>query len=85
MNQIFLPLLNKYVVYFDNNILIYSKSTKEHLLHLKEVFSILVSNSLFINFKKCTFLITSISFLGFIISGKCIQASPNELKAFTNW
>lgn len=65
MNQVLLPSLNKVVVAYFDNILVYSKSNDEHIAHLTSIFTTLGVNKLRINFKKCTFLSCKIHFLKF--------------------
>lgn len=67
------------MVYF-NDILIYSKSKEEHLNQLKEVFKILEDNHLAINIKKCYFLASEVTFLGYIINMEGIKVDPDKVK-----
>ncbi|PKU66848.1 putative mitochondrial protein [Dendrobium catenatum] len=85
MNQVFQPLLNKCVVIYFDDILIYSPNADEHLLHLQSVFEILREQHLFANLKKCQFLTTRISFLGFIISAEGVIADPIKVEAISQW
>ena len=67
MHQVLKPLIGKFVVYFDD-ILIYSHNPKEHLSHIREVLETLRANNLFINLKKCSFMMDPLLFLEFIVS-----------------
>lgn len=60
-------------VYFDN-ILIYSEGEMEHSGHLREVLVVLQENKLFINLKKCSFMTTCLSSLGYVLSFDGIHA-----------
>ena len=56
MNRVFHPFLDKFVVVFIDDILVYSKSKEEHAKHLRIVLSTLASHKLYAKFKKCDFL-----------------------------
>ena len=72
------------VVYFDD-ILIYSKSNKEHLSHLREVLGVLEKSKLYVNLKKCSFMTKKLLFLGFVVSGDGIQVDEEKIKAIREW
>jgi hypothetical protein len=56
MHQVLKPLIKKFVIVYFDDILIYSHNSEEHLSHVKEVLETLRSNNLFINLKKCSFM-----------------------------
>ena len=68
-------------MYFDD-ILIYSKSNEEHLSHLREVLAVLEKSKLYVNLKKCRFMIKKLLFLGFMVSGYGIQVKRRRLRLF---
>jgi hypothetical protein len=68
MHQVLKPLIGKFVIIYFDDILIYSRNLEEHLNHVKEVVEPLRANKLFINLKKCSFMMDRLPFLGFIVS-----------------
>ena len=70
---------------FLDDILIFSRSWQDHLLHLDEVLSVLEKEQLFCKVAKCEFAATIVKFLGHIISGETIGPDPDKLKAVKDW
>ena len=68
MNGIFKPYLDLFVIVFIDDILIYSKSRKDHEDHLRIVLEVLRGKSLYAKFFKCEFWLDSVSFLGHVVS-----------------
>ena len=79
MHQIFSPFLDKFVVIFVDNILIYSKTEQEHEEHLRIVLETLRREELYAGLTKCSFRLPSISFLGHIITGDGISVDPKKV------
>ncbi|XP_016733447.1 uncharacterized protein [Gossypium hirsutum] len=85
MNHVPHSFIEKFcVVYFDD-ILIYSKSLDDHLLHLKSVLDVLRKESLFANLKKCTFCTNKVIFLGFVVSSEGLEVDQEKVKAIREW
>ena len=68
MNIIFRPFLDIFVVVFIDDILIYSKTPQEHETHLHLVLQTLREKKLYANLKKCEFWLTTVKFLGHVVS-----------------
>ena len=68
MNHVLHPFLGKFVVVYFDDILIYSKILDEHVKHLNAVLEVLRKESLYANFKKCTFCTNQVTFLGYVVS-----------------
>ena len=81
INRVFRPYLDKFVVVFIVDILIYSKDQKEHEEHLRIVLEILKEQKLYAKLKKCNFWMQSVSFLGHIISGEGIEVDSEKVEA----
>ncbi|GJZ73095.1 putative reverse transcriptase domain-containing protein [Tanacetum coccineum] len=77
--------LDKFVIVFINNILIYSKSKEEHEVHLKLILELLEIEKLFRKFSKCKFWLQEVQFLGHVVNSKGIHVDPSKIKAVKNW
>jgi hypothetical protein len=80
MNSVFMTELNKFVVVFIDDILIYSKSEKEHVKHLRVVLQRLRDHKLYAKFSKCGFWLKSVKFLGHTISHDGISVDPSKVQ-----
>ena len=85
MNQIFMDYLDKFVVVFIDDILIYSKDEEEHVIHLRLVLTRLREHQLYDRVSKCEFWLSSVSFLGHVISGEGISVDPAKILSVQEW
>lgn len=67
MNKIFHPFLDKFVVVYLDDIVVYSNTLEEHMQHLRKVYEILRQNELYVRKEKCSFTKGKVSFLGHCI------------------
>ena len=80
MNSVFMPELDKFVVVFIDDILIYSKNEEEHEEHLRIVLQCLRDHQLYAKFFKCEFWLNTVKFLGHTISSECISVDPSKVQ-----
>jgi len=85
MNRIFRPYLDRFVVVFIDDILVYSRDEEEHAEHLRIVLQILREKQLYAKFSKCEFWLREVSFLGHIVSAEGIRVDPSKISAIVNW
>jgi hypothetical protein len=85
MNSVFMPELDKFVVVFIDDILIYSKNEEEHAKHLRIVLTRLREHQLYAKFSKCVFWLEEIQFLGHVLSAKGIAVDPNKVEDILEW
>ena len=79
MNSIFMEYLDKFVVFYLDDILIYSKNEAEHAEHLRLVLEKLREHRLYAKFSKCEFWLPEVTYLGHVISGKGIVVNPERV------
>src|SRR3954468_22953491 len=85
MNSIFMEYLDKFVVVYLDDILIYSKNEEEHAEHLRLVLMKLREHRLYAKFSKCEFWLLEVTYLGHVISGKGIAVNPERFQAVLDW
>ena len=85
MNKVFMEELDKFVVVFIDDILIYSKSAEEHEQHLRAILNKLRAHELYAKFSKCEFWLQEVTFLGHIITVKGVKVDPEKVKAISDW
>ena len=85
MNSVFMTELDKFVVVFIDDILIYSKNEEEHAEHLRIVLQRLRDHKLYAKFSKCEFWLDSVKFLGHTISSEGISVDPSKIQEVMDW
>nr|GEU30676.1 putative reverse transcriptase domain-containing protein [Tanacetum cinerariifolium] len=85
MNWVCKPYLDKFVIVFIDDILIYSKDEKEHEEHLKEILELLKKEKLYAKFSKCEFWILKVQFLGHVIDSRGIHVDPAKIESIKDW
>jgi hypothetical protein len=85
MNSIFMPELDKFVVVFIDDILVYSKSMEDHEVHLRVMLQRLQDHQLYAKFSKCEFWINDVPLLGHVISSKGIVVNPSKVCDVLDW
>jgi hypothetical protein len=85
MNKVFMEYLDKFVVVFIDDILVYSRNEEEHEEHLRLVLQKLRENQLYAKFSKCEFWLEEVSFLGHVITKGGIAVDPGKVRDVLNW
>jgi hypothetical protein len=85
MNKVFMEYLDKFVVVFIDDILVYSRNEEEHKQHLRLVLQKLRDNQLYAKLSKCEFWLEEVSFLGHVITKGGIAVDPGRVRDVLNW
>nr|AAQ56367.1 putative reverse transcriptase [Oryza sativa Japonica Group] len=85
MNKVFMEFLDKFVLVFIDDILIYSKSEEEHEHHLRLVLEKLQEHQLYAKFSKCDFWLSEVKFLGHVITAQGVAVDPSNVESVTKW
>ena len=85
MNKVFQPYLDKFVIVFIDDILVYSRNKRDHERHLRIVLQILREKQLYAKFSKCEFWLDQVVFLGHVVSAEGIKVDPKKIEAVVKW
>nr|GEW36168.1 putative reverse transcriptase domain-containing protein [Tanacetum cinerariifolium] len=85
VNRVCKPYLDKFVIVFIDDILIYSKSKQEHEEHLNLILELLKKEQLYAKFSKCEFWIPKVQFLGQVIDSQGIHVDPAKIESIKDW
>ncbi|GKD32536.1 putative reverse transcriptase domain-containing protein [Tanacetum coccineum] len=85
MNRVCMPYLDKFIIVFINDILVYSKDEEEHGKHLKIILELLKKERLYAKFLKCDFGLDSVQFLGHVIDRSSVHVDLAKIEAIKNW
>ncbi|KAF5791261.1 putative nucleotidyltransferase, Ribonuclease H [Helianthus annuus] len=85
MNRVCKPYLDKFIIVFIDDILIYSKTRADHEQHLRLTLELLKKEQLFAKFSKCEFWLKEVQFLGHIVNEQGIYVDPSKISAIKDW
>ena len=85
MNRVFQPYLDRFVIVFIDDILVYLGSSEEHSEHLRIVLQTLRERQLYAKLSKCQFWLDRVAFLGHLISVEGVSVDPKKIEAVVNW
>ncbi|KAJ0801140.1 putative nucleotidyltransferase, Ribonuclease H [Helianthus annuus] len=85
MNRVCKPYLDRFVIVFIDDILIYSKTKSDHERHLRLILTLLNTEKLYAKFSKCEFWLKEVQFLGHVVNDKGIHVDPVKIKAVQEW
>jgi hypothetical protein len=85
MKNVLSKFLDKFVLVFIHDILIYSKNRKEHEEHLRIVLQVLREHQLYAKFNKCEFFQKKIHYLGHVLFEEGVAVDPNKIRSIMEW
>ena len=85
MNYIFMEYLDKFVVVYLDDILVYSKNKEEHAEHLRLILGKLREHKLYAKYSKCEFWLPEVTYLGHVISKDGVVVTPERIQAILDW
>ena len=84
MNRVFQNYLDSFVIVFVDGILVYSKNEGDHMVHLRVALQTLKEHQLFAKYRKCEFLLSSITFLCNIVSSEGVEVDQRKTEVVKN-
>ena len=85
INRVFHDYLDKFIIVFKDDILVYSKTPEDYETHLRLALERLQSEKLYAKFSKCEFWLDRVMFLGHIVSEEGVAVDPAKIEAIINW
>ena len=85
MNHVFRPFIERLVVVYFDDILIYYEAEEENLEHFKEIIQVLEREKFYGNLKNCTFFTYKVTFLRYIVNANGIDVDESKVEAIRNW
>ncbi|MBW0521819.1 hypothetical protein O181_061534 [Austropuccinia psidii MF-1] len=84
VNDISSYLIDVFVVVYLDNIMVFSKSEEEHVTHVSTVLARLRANNLFPKVSKCTFHVSSVEYLGYVVSSEGVKIDQSKVQQISN-
>nr|XP_043615964.1 uncharacterized protein LOC122587868 [Erigeron canadensis] len=85
MNRVCRPFLDKFVIMFIDDILVYSQKNTDHEQHLQSILQLLRDEKLYAKFSKCEFWLRQVQFLGHVVDEQGIHVDPAKIEAIKKW
>ena len=85
MNRVCRPFLDRFIIVFIDDILVYSQSKEQHSQHLRQILETLRAERLYAKLSKSEFWLRSVNFLGHVVSKEGIHIDPSKVKAIEGW
>jgi hypothetical protein len=85
INKVFMDELDKFVVVFIDDILVYSSTAEEHKHHLRTMLERLAQHQLYAKFSKCEFWLQEVAFLGHVLSVEGVAVDPAKIEVVKEW
>ncbi|KAK1415113.1 hypothetical protein QVD17_30884 [Tagetes erecta] len=85
MNRVCKHMLDRFIIVFIDDILIYSRTEEDHAQHLREVLTVLRKENLYAKFSKCAFWLREVQFLGHVVNAEGILVDPAKIETIMQW
>ena len=85
MNDVFRPFIDDFVIVYLDEILVFSRTWKDHVMHVKKVLDVLKRDKLCVNLSKCDFGNTSRVYLGYVVGDGQLKVDPSKVDSMFNW